>query len=554
MGLIPPVRLLRTPALIGLGAAILLSLAAAARAQPPEIKPPARYEDPAARVAASKAERAADAAIQSHLVRLKTGGAALDERIRPAARALAEALLEEVRVEDGRLITPEAPDALLQQICWRWGLSHADILPMIVAHTRPGLFQGVAGQWMESRDKSLEKRGYASGAAVNRDGVTLVAVLFMREYIRLRPLPRRLPEPGSVRLHGQMGLSVSDPSVFVTRPDGSVERMAAAEINGRVFTADVELPARGVHRIELVARTSGGLTVTNLFPVAVGADEAPPRDSPASQLLKEDGGGETPLPPEDRLFEAVNRFRRMYGLPAFHRDPLLDQVARAHCADMAKQGFFGHQSPVTGDLAARLREEKIGFRFAGENVARHPTLENALAGILESPGHRALLLDDRMNKAGVGLVPPEGGREFYLVTFVAIQPGDGQASAGKAREAIFRMVDDARRSRGLVPLEESAVLSNLAARFAGRLRELHPEPGQVRVPPHWFDEVFEEAKVIHNASIDIHVSPDLKKVLSSKNLSSQSFNRIGAGVAYGEGPGQGSSLYWIVLIFGSTAK
>ena len=117
---------------------------------------------------------------------------------------------------------------------------------------------------------------------------------------------------------------------------------------------------------------------------------------------------------EARMLELVNRERIAAGLKPFAPDPELTEVARRHSADMFARGYFAHVTPEGRDPFERMREAKVSFLTAGENIALAPTLEIAHTGLMNSPGHRANILRRQFGRVGIGIL--DGGIHGLMVT------------------------------------------------------------------------------------------------------------------------------------------
>ena len=117
---------------------------------------------------------------------------------------------------------------------------------------------------------------------------------------------------------------------------------------------------------------------------------------------------------EAQMLELVNAERRSAGLKPLKPDPQMTQVARAHSRDMFARGYFSHVSPEGDDLADRMREARVGYLAAGENLALAPTLFSAHSGLMQSPGHRANILRPQFGRLGIGIL--DGGVHGLMVT------------------------------------------------------------------------------------------------------------------------------------------
>lgn len=129
-----------------------------------------------------------------------------------------------------------------------------------------------------------------------------------------------------------------------------------------------------------------------------GGDPAPSSEStpllPASAVAGCPSGGlpgvfdqglpRTGAHDADLLGQAVlietNRARCGNGLEPLIGDPALQQAAALHARDMARLGFFSHESPVPGreTMMARARQAGAGYRWVSENIieARYMAYES----------------------------------------------------------------------------------------------------------------------------------------------------------------------------------
>ncbi|MEJ8840195.1 CvpA family protein [Ramlibacter sp. AN1133] len=144
---------------------------------------------------------------------------------------------------------------------------------------------------------------------------------------------------------------------------------------------------------------------------AVTVDPAS-RERIALQFRVKDGQPRPDL--EEQMLELVNAERRAQGLKAVRPDPILSELARAHSRDMLARGYFAHVSPEGKDLSDRMRQARIGYLSAGENLALAPTLYTAHTGLMRSPGHRANILRPQFGRLGIGIL--DSGKHGLMVT------------------------------------------------------------------------------------------------------------------------------------------
>jgi uncharacterized protein YkwD len=105
---------------------------------------------------------------------------------------------------------------------------------------------------------------------------------------------------------------------------------------------------------------------------------------------------------EDAVLRLANIVRMKAGLPQFRPDERLRTAARGHSRDMARRGFCAHENPDGASPADRIRA--AGYPHpGGENVARgQETAAIVMDAWMNSPGHRANLLNPQFATLGVG--------------------------------------------------------------------------------------------------------------------------------------------------------
>jgi len=119
---------------------------------------------------------------------------------------------------------------------------------------------------------------------------------------------------------------------------------------------------------------------------------------------------------ERQLFEATNRERTAHGVPALRWNEALAAAARNHANRMAQQDALSHQFPGEPSLPSRVRQTGARFVWLSENVALGPNPSFIHTEFVQSPQHRANLLDADMNEIGIGLVA-RNGRWFAVEDF-----------------------------------------------------------------------------------------------------------------------------------------
>jgi len=128
---------------------------------------------------------------------------------------------------------------------------------------------------------------------------------------------------------------------------------------------------------------------------------------------------------EELIIVLVNAERQQFELSNLSEDALLTSLAREHSISMVENNFFGHERyPGERPLSYNMSPGTI----RGENLAKIPTkqvipgpylsvqevCEWAVSGWMDSPGHRANILEPRYSKTGVGVSLSEEGDFSYL--------------------------------------------------------------------------------------------------------------------------------------------
>jgi len=108
---------------------------------------------------------------------------------------------------------------------------------------------------------------------------------------------------------------------------------------------------------------------------------------------------------ESEVVRLVNEIRAENGLKPLTQDWQLSRVARYKSQDMRDLGYFSHTSPTYGSPFNMMKSFGISYRTAGENIAKgYSTPEAVVNGWMNSPGHRANILNSSYTHIGVGYV------------------------------------------------------------------------------------------------------------------------------------------------------
>jgi uncharacterized protein YkwD len=153
---------------------------------------------------------------------------------------------------------------------------------------------------------------------------------------------------------------------------------------------------------------SGGSTPTGGTPptTSTSGDSAP--TTTGGVTLDAGDGCTTPAQVESlrlQVLDLVNFERTSRGLDPLTRDATLEAQANQYACEMIVYDFFAHENPVTGtSLVDRAQEFGYEFQMIGENLAAgQRTPQQAMADWMDSPGHRANILEENFTEIGIGI-------------------------------------------------------------------------------------------------------------------------------------------------------
>jgi len=126
----------------------------------------------------------------------------------------------------------------------------------------------------------------------------------------------------------------------------------------------------------------------------------------------------------EKTFALVNAERTKAGLAPLKKESRLVRIALRHSEKMASEGRLFHRFPGYPELKERLFAEGLTFTAFAENVAlsseRSP--ERVHQGFMDSPSHRANLLNPSYNALGIGVSIDSEGDLYVTEIFLALSP------------------------------------------------------------------------------------------------------------------------------------
>lgn len=119
-----------------------------------------------------------------------------------------------------------------------------------------------------------------------------------------------------------------------------------------------------------------------------------------------------------QVIALTNAVRARAGCGRVVLDSDLAQAARAHSVDMARRGYFSHYTPNGGNPGRRIASAGYRWSTYGENIAwGQPNANTVMRDWMNSPGHRANILNCRYRNIGVGIAYNARGVPYWTQEF-----------------------------------------------------------------------------------------------------------------------------------------
>jgi len=116
---------------------------------------------------------------------------------------------------------------------------------------------------------------------------------------------------------------------------------------------------------------------------------------------------------ERTLFQSINHERKGHHLRALHWDEALASAARKHAREMANRRALEHTFPGEPTLPSRATKAGARFISISENIARAASPSIAHKEFMNSPNHKANILDSEIDSVGIGA--GQHGKEWFVV-------------------------------------------------------------------------------------------------------------------------------------------
>lgn len=235
------------------------------------------------------------------------------------------------------------------------------------------------------------------------------------------------------------------------------------------------------------------------------------------------------------LFSLVNVEREKLGLAPVRFSPPLSSLARKHSQDMARREDISHLSTSGETYSERLAEGGFYFIKNGENVAFSQTFlpEFIHKGFMDSPGHKANVLDPDFDELGIGVVFKKDKGYYVTQDFVRALAPKGRI---EAEAEVEENINKIRRVYSLPPISFLAEANRYAQQCSRNKAKGRPLPS---LPSH-----FGETQIIYirSASFEYVYSKYKDKLLDIN------YETGGLGIEFSRNEESPGGAYYITLL------
>ncbi len=245
-------------------------------------------------------------------------------------------------------------------------------------------------------------------------------------------------------------------------------------------------------------------------------------------------GGDFDAAAESEMVQLLNQARQQAGLAPLTVDDRLTRAAREHTKLLAQHGALSHQFSGEPSVTQRVAATGIRFNLDAENVALDSgTAADVHRGLMNSPRHRANIMNPDLNAVGVGVV--RQGSIMYVTEDFArrIEEYAPAQAEDLAASAVLRQRRQA-RAPAIVRTNPRA-LRGLACRMA-RSGHLATQTALAETAAHYAVSYTRgEPDTLPSDAVRLAADPTLKQ--------------FAVGACYGKTEKYPGGIWWIVMVF-----
>ena len=121
---------------------------------------------------------------------------------------------------------------------------------------------------------------------------------------------------------------------------------------------------------------------------------------------------------EKEVLDLINAEREKVGLKALTIDKEVQNVARLKAKDMVDNNYFSHTSPKYNSPFDMLKNFKVSYRTAGENIAGNSSNVAAVNAWMNSEGHKENILNTAYNYTGIAVIKSPVYGKIFVQMFI----------------------------------------------------------------------------------------------------------------------------------------
>ena len=236
---------------------------------------------------------------------------------------------------------------------------------------------------------------------------------------------------------------------------------------------------------------------------------------------------------EQQLLTLINQERAKEGVAPLTWDERLTRAARKHSQLMIDRDELSHQLPGEDPLLLRLTAQNVRTDHDGENIALNGDVASAHVELMQSPKHRANILNPQFNMVGIGVVRT-GDLVYLTEDFAHVTPNYSDFEADAVAQ---QAITDYTRSLGL-PAPQRKSRTQLTRMSCDMARNDKLDSSRL---PH---EIPGVTSAVAWTATDLRQLPSgAKRILSQPVASGYSL-----GVCFATSASQPGGVYWLILV------
>jgi len=122
---------------------------------------------------------------------------------------------------------------------------------------------------------------------------------------------------------------------------------------------------------------------------------------------------------EKTALALLNADRAANGLKQLKLNSQLTVLGENYAQDMINRNFFSHTNPEGQSPFDRMKQAGISYSYAGENLAVNSNVNTAEQAFMNSPGHKANILNTNYTDVGIGVRYDANGSAHVVQEFIS---------------------------------------------------------------------------------------------------------------------------------------